>query len=99
MARRSGSYKNYKIFILYQGKKCKCKRFLALTNKCYDIHKNDPFFLAIHSFALELSGKKEENEEVANRALKTNIPNPSAHHALSLVYINTARIDEGIQVL
>jgi tetratricopeptide (TPR) repeat protein len=82
-----------------KGQKYESKRFLRLTSHCYQEHKNNPFFLAIHSFALELSAKYEESLQTAKRAIQLNEKNPWAHHTLSHVYINKGLINEGIRVL
>jgi tetratricopeptide (TPR) repeat protein len=87
-------------FLFYcKGQKYESKRFLRLTSQCYHEHKEDPFFLSIHSFALELTEHYEESRLAAEHALQLNAENPWAHHTLSHVYINQGLIDEGIDVL
>lgn len=87
-------------FLFYcKGQEYESKRFLRLTSHCYHEHKDDPYFLAIHSFALELSAKYEESLQTANLALQLNEENPWAHHTLSHVYLNKGLINEGINVL
>jgi hypothetical protein len=87
-------------FLFYcKGQKYESHRFLRLTSHCYQEHKNNPFFLAIHSFALELSTKYDESMKTAERALLLNEANPWAHHTLSHLFINKGFIDEGINIL
>ena len=87
-------------FLFYcKGQKFECKRFLRLTNNCYNEHKDNPFFLSYSFFALELTSKYEESFQVAERALQINAENPWAHHTLSLVYLKTGLIEKGIDVL
>lgn len=82
-----------------KGQKYESNRFLRLTTQCYQIHQNNSYFLSIHSFALESSGKYEEALQTAERALKINEKNPWAHFVLSHLYLNKGRIDEGIEKL
>lgn len=87
-------------FLFYcKGQKYEGKRFVRLTSYCYPEHKDNPFFLAIHSFALELTKKYEESMQAAKQALDINEENPWAHHTLSHLYINQGLITEGIDVL
>ena len=87
-------------FVFYcKGQKYQGQRFLRLTIHCFPEHREDPYFLAIHSFALELCGKYDESLETAKKALALNKKNPWAHHTIALVYLNKGLIDEGIEVL
>lgn len=87
-------------FLFYcKGQQYEGKRFVRLTNYCYPEHKDNPFFLAIHSFALELTKKYEESMQAAKQALSLEEGNPWAHHTLSHLYINQGLITEGIGVL
>lgn len=87
-------------FLFYcKGQKYESSRFLRLTTQCFHDLQNNPFFLSIHSFALELSGKYDESLQTAERALKLNEENPWAHHTLSHLYLNKGLIDEGIVLL
>lgn len=87
-------------FLFYcKGQKYESQRFLRLTSHCYHNHKEDPFFLAIHSFALELCGKYDESWRVVDQALRIDKENPWAHHTLSHLYINKGLIDKGIEIL
>ncbi len=87
-------------FLFYcKGQKYESKRFLRLTSHCYHEHKDNPFFLAIHSFALELSGKYQESMQTVKQALEIQSENPWAHHTLSHLYMNKGLVQEGIRVL
>lgn len=87
-------------FLFYcKGQKYENKRFLRLTSHCYSEHKNDSFFLSIHSFALELNEKFDESLSTVKRALLLNEHNPWAHHTLSLIYLKRGWIKEGIELL
>lgn len=81
------------------GQKYNAERFLKMSTHCYPLHKDNGYFLAIHSFAHELSGDIGEAEKLAMRGLRLAEDNPWAHHTLSHVYINTGRIEEGIGLL
>ncbi len=81
------------------GQKHESWRFLTLTNSCLPENSHQPFFLAIHSFALELNGRLEEAKKVAEKALEQQPINPWADHTLTHVYINQGDITRGIHVL
>ena len=82
-----------------KGQKYESKRFLRLTTQCYREHSENANFLAIHSFALELSGKYEESQQMAEKALKLNEENPWAQHSLAHLYLNKGMIEQGIERL
>jgi len=87
-------------FIYYcKGQQYEGKRFLALTEALYPKWKDDPLFLSMHSFALELTGQVDAAEKEAERALDLDKFNSWAHHTLCHVYINRGEIDRGIDVL
>lgn len=90
-------------FIFYcKGQKYEAHRFLRLTSYSLQEHqelKTNPFFLAIHSFALELAEKYEDSLHTAELSLKLDETNPWVHHALSHYYLNRGLVDEGIEFL
>lgn len=87
-------------FLFYcKGQKYESKRFLRLTTQCFHDLQNNPYFLSIHSFALELNSKYIESLQTAEKALELNEENPWAHHTLSLFYLNKGLIEEGIQIM
>jgi len=87
-------------FIYYcRGQKYEGKRFLNLTEALYPKWKDDPLFLSIHSFALELTNQYDQAEQEAKRALDLDGFNSWAHHTLCHVYLNRGEIDEGIEKL
>lgn len=87
-------------FVFYcKGQKYQGPRFLRLTIHCLPEHREDPYFLAIHAFALELCGKYDDSFQTLEKALALNEKNPWAHHTLALIYLNKGLIDEGIQAL
>lgn len=87
-------------FLFYcTGQKFHAKEFLALTSYCQPIFKNDPFFLSMHSFALELNEKYLEARDYAELAILEEEMNPWAHHTLTHVYIKLPEIKKGIEVI
>jgi pentatricopeptide repeat protein len=74
----------------------------AFLNLCDGValhHQNDPHFLAIHSFALELNGRFWEAKTMAEKALQIELTTPWAHHSLAHVYLMTNRMEEGLNFL
>lgn len=87
-------------FIFYcNGQKYCSDRFLKLTTHAFPLHKDNGYFLAIHSFAQELSGDISGAQKTAEEALRIAPDNPWAHHTLSHVYLNTGQITQGIEIL
>lgn len=87
-------------FIYYcKGQEYEGGRFLSLTQNLYQKWKDDPFFLSMHSFALELTGNYSEAEVESNRALDLDNFNSWAHHTLCHVYINRGETEKGIKAL
>jgi tetratricopeptide (TPR) repeat protein len=79
-------------FLFYcKGQKYESKRFLRLTSHCHSEHKDNPYFLAIHSFALELSGRLDDSLQTAQKALQLNEKNPWAHHTLSHIFLKSGQ--------
>lgn len=83
----------------FTGQKYHSKEFLELTTFCQKHLKDDPFFLSIHSFALELNDKFSEAKKEAEKAISINSMNPWAHHTLTHVYIKLPEISQGIDVI
>lgn len=81
------------------GQRYQAKRFLRMCENMAKQNKNNNHFMAIHSFALELSGKIEEAYKLAMQAIDIQKLTPWAHHTLTHVYLMTGKFDQGILVL
>lgn len=75
------------------------KRFLSLCEQTAAANKDEPHFLAMHSFALELSGDYKQAKKIAERAIEMNLITPWAHHALGHIYLLENDIDGGLRCL
>jgi hypothetical protein len=58
-----------------------------------------PSFGGMLAFAHELNRDFDAAERIAEAAISAEPDNPWAHHALGHLYLNTARIEEGLRVL
>lgn len=74
-------------------------RYLAMCENMAAVNKQEPHFLAMYSFALELSGHLEASRDVAEKAIALNRVSPWAHHTLAHFYLRSNQINQGIQVL
>jgi hypothetical protein len=70
--------------------------YLILCQRMAKENQGDPYFLSMHSFALELAGYLSEAEKVAEKAILLDPITPWAHHTLAHVYLNANHITEGI---
>ncbi|HHT0594125.1 TPA: tetratricopeptide repeat protein [Legionella anisa] len=62
-------------------------------------NQDESHFLAMHSFAAELSGHLSDAQRLAEKALTIEPLTPWAHHTLAHVYLNTKNSAKGIAVL
>lgn len=81
------------------GQRYQAHRFLRMCQNMAEQNKNNNHFMAIHSFALELSGERESAYKLAMEALNIDALTPWAHHTLTHVYLLTAEFDKGITAL
>ncbi|MFC7781375.1 tetratricopeptide repeat protein [Legionella taurinensis] len=77
------------------GQAYQAKRYLALCESMVNENKTDPHFLAMYSFALELSGHLTRACAVAQEAVAIERVSPWAHHTLAHYYLNTNQIESG----
>jgi hypothetical protein len=59
-------------------------------------NQDESHFIAMHSFALELSGYLSEAQHQAEKAIILEPITPWAHHTLAHVYLNTNNMSHGI---
>ncbi|WP_133128469.1 tetratricopeptide repeat protein [Legionella nagasakiensis] len=69
--------------------------FLSLCEQAAGANQKEPHFLAIHSFALELNGRYQEAQQMAEKAMDLEAATPWAHHTLAHVYLLTQQMDKG----
>lgn len=81
------------------GQKPQADRFLRMTTPMYEYNKNEPGFLATHSFALELAGRTDESQGIAQDALIIEPLTPWAHHTIAHALLSESKIDRGIELL
>jgi hypothetical protein len=75
------------------------RRHLRFMERIAADNADQPAFLAMHAFALELCRHDERAESTARRALALDADTPWAHHALAHLLLNQRRIDEGLALL
>lgn len=75
------------------------RRHLRFMERIAAANADEPAFLAMHAFALELCREYERAERTARRAVELELRTPWAHHALAHVLLNQRRITEGIALL
>jgi hypothetical protein len=73
--------------------------YLAFCERIAAHNQDESHFLAMHSFAAELSGHLSEAQRLAERALSIESLTPWAHHTLAHAYLNTKNIEKGITTL
>lgn len=81
------------------GQKFNAPHFLSMTEAMFPHNKSEPGFLATHSFALELSGRYDEAQKIAEKALAIEKITPWAHHTIAHVLLLKGNTDEGISKL
>ncbi|MCC5831810.1 MAG: hypothetical protein JJU12_02060 [Chlamydiales bacterium] len=94
-----GTLKIIEYLYYCKGQEFEGSRFLKTTQSCFEQLGDNPYFLSIHSFAQELTGRYLEAKATAERAIDLEGDNPWAHHTLTHVYIKRGEVDEGIDVL
>ncbi len=75
------------------------QRFLRLTTPMYAHNKNEPGFLAVHSFALELTQNYDQSLSIAEDALALEPITPWAHHTVAHALMAKSDIQRGIKRL
>ncbi|KTD63624.1 hypothetical protein Lsan_1057 [Legionella santicrucis] len=73
--------------------------YLALCERIAPYNQDESHFIAMHSFAAELSGHLSEAQCLAEKALLLETLTPWAHHTLAHIYLNTNNLAKGIVVL
>ncbi|WP_347251815.1 tetratricopeptide repeat protein [Legionella sp.] len=81
------------------GQAFQAKWFLAVCEAVAKENQDEPHFLATHSFALELCGRRAEAKAMAEQAISMNPQTPWAHHTLAHVLLFDNAIEEGITSL
>ncbi|CDZ78310.1 hypothetical protein BN59_02620 [Legionella massiliensis] len=75
------------------------QRFLAFCEKMAKYNQDESHFLAIHAFALQLSGKHKASMALAERAIDMELITPWAHHCLAHAYLFESDLGGGIACL
>ncbi|EEZ93834.1 conserved hypothetical protein [Legionella longbeachae D-4968] len=73
--------------------------YLAFCERIAPYNQDESHFIAMHSFAAELSGHLSEAQCLAEKALLLETLTPWAHHTLAHIYLNTNNLAKGIAVL
>ncbi|VEB37712.1 Uncharacterised protein [Legionella sainthelensi] len=73
--------------------------YLAFCERIAPYNQDESHFIAMHSFAAELSGHLSEAQRLAEKALSLETITPWAHHTLAHIYLNTNNLAKGIAVL
>ncbi len=81
------------------GQAYQAKRYLALCEKIAVHHKKNSAFLAMHSFAYELSGDCEKAYTLASRSLELDPNMAWAHHTISHIFLKQSKSVAGISFL
>jgi tetratricopeptide (TPR) repeat protein len=85
-------------FLYYErGQAYNGERFLRHMRRLASHHQNDPDFLAMLAFALELSQHYDDAVAVAEQALELEPATAWAHHALAHVWIVRSELDAGLR--
>jgi tetratricopeptide (TPR) repeat protein len=79
------------------GQQFEARQYLNYTQFLLPYNKNDSDFLAMHSFANELSGNYELALKFANQSLEYCPSNAWAHHCLSHVYLRQKKLAQAIE--
>ncbi|MCW8408322.1 tetratricopeptide repeat protein [Legionella sp. PATHC035] len=73
--------------------------YLAFCERIAAHNQDESHFIAMHSFAAELSGHVREAQQLAEHALAMEPITPWAHHTLAHTYLNTNNVAKGITAL
>ncbi|MBN9225992.1 MULTISPECIES: tetratricopeptide repeat protein [Legionella] len=74
-------------------------QYLAFCERIATHNQDESHFIAMHSFAAELSGHVTDAQRLAEHALTIDPITPWAHHALAHTYLNTHHIANGVVAL
>lgn len=74
------------------------KRHSALMDRAAPANAGVPEFLAMQSFAAELSGDRHRALGIADEAIARQESTPWAHHALAHVFINEGDVERGAAI-
>ncbi len=81
------------------GQHWQARRFLAHMERIAAENDDSSHFLAMHAFALELSGRYGEATALAERAIARDRITPWAHHCLAHAYVRQGLVEAGETVL
>ncbi|KTC90748.1 Uncharacterised protein [Fluoribacter dumoffii] len=81
------------------GQAYKSHNYLCFCERMAAHNQDESHFIAMHSFAAELSGHEAAAQHLAEQALTLNPLTPWAHHTLAHIYLNTNNIAKGIAAL
>ena len=81
------------------GQVCNGHNYLAFCERIAIHNQDESHFIAMHSFAAELSGHVAEAQRLAEQALLIESLTPWAHHTLGHVYLNTNNTAKGAAAL
>lgn len=81
------------------GQKYNAFEFLRVCEYMAPHYTSAPHFYSTFSFALELTGRRKEAIDMANRAIDLEPITPWAHHTLSHAYLFEGRIEHGKTIL
>ncbi|KTD06109.1 hypothetical protein Lgra_2886 [Legionella gratiana] len=73
--------------------------YLAFCERIAPHNQDESHFIAMHSFAAELSGHLSEAQRLVEKALLLESLTPWAHHTLAHIYLNTNNLAKGIATL
>lgn len=74
------------------------KRHCALMDRVASVNEDVPEFLAMQSFAAELTGDRPRAKDIADRAISLQASTPWAHHALAHAFINEGDVERGAAI-
>lgn len=81
------------------GQACHAREYLTLCQHMANENQDESHFIAMHSFALELSRNYIAAQQQAEKAILLEPITPWAQHTLAHVYLNTDNIMSGITVI
>src|SRR3990167_1896281 len=81
------------------GQQFASEQFCRLCEVIVSHHKENPYFLSVYSFALELNGQREPAMTLAKKALSIKPDLVWAQHTVAHVHLMTGQIEAGIQFL
>ncbi|MGE0096009.1 MAG: hypothetical protein AB7M05_05035 [Alphaproteobacteria bacterium] len=75
------------------------RRHSALMERAASANQGVPEFLAMQSFAAELTGDRQRAKGIAEEAISRQESTPWAHHALAHALINEGDVDRGVAIV